>query len=182
MSRNPPSGTLVDGTGLSFAIVAASYNGKFVERLRGRVVDTLKKASVNESKIATVRVPGSHEIPYAANLLAETGRYQCIIGLGVVIGGETDHHKMIGTNVSQALIQIGLDSGVPVINGIVVAETASQAEARCGPEIDRGAEFGAAALEMASLSNRHLLGSDEAIRGGGSDLTFSKEGAVEEER
>lgn len=182
MSRDCPSESSVDGTGLSFAIVAASYNGKFVEQLLERVIATLTKASVEESEIVTVRVPGSHEIPYAANLLAGTGRFQCVIGLGVVIAGATDHHTTIGTNVSQALIRIGLDSGVPVINGIVVVETAAQAEARCGPEIDRGAEFGAAALEMAILSNRLPLGSDALDLSGGSKPAKSEEETVQKER
>jgi 6,7-dimethyl-8-ribityllumazine synthase len=163
MSQDYLSESLVDGSGLSFAIVAARYNCKFVDHLLKRVITTLVEASVEESDITTIRVPGSHEIPFAANLLAETGDFQCVIGLGVVIAGETDHHNVIGMNVSKALIQIGLDSGIPVINGILVVATKAQAEARCGEEIDRGADFGVAALEMATLSSRWDSGSGEEM-------------------
>ena len=80
-------------------------------------------------------------------------RYHAIVvvALGVLIGGDTSHHEMVGNSVSHALQRIALDTRVPVINGVIVANTRAQAEARTRGPIDRGAEFAAAALEMATL-------------------------------
>jgi 6,7-dimethyl-8-ribityllumazine synthase len=75
----------------------------------------------------------------------------CVIGLGVLIGGDTSHHELVGRSVSQALQQVALGTGTPVINGVIVADTRAQAEARCRGRINRGAEFAAAALTMAAL-------------------------------
>lgn len=77
-----------------------------------------------------------------------------VIGLGVLIGGDTNHHEMVGQSVSYALQSVALDSGVPVINGVIVANTLAQAKARCTGRIDRGAEFAQAALAMAALKRQ----------------------------
>jgi len=75
--------------------------------------------------------------------------------LGVLIGGDTNHHEMVGQSVSHALQHVALDTGVPVINGVIVANTQAQARARCAGRIDRGAEFARAALEMGALKRRN---------------------------
>jgi 6,7-dimethyl-8-ribityllumazine synthase len=102
-------------------------------------------------RIEVIRVPGAHEIPWAAQQFAATGKFDCVVTLGVLIGGDTNHHEMVGTSVSHALQQVSLATGVPVINGVIVANTLAQAEARCTGAINRGAEFAHAALEMAAL-------------------------------
>jgi 6,7-dimethyl-8-ribityllumazine synthase len=101
-----------------------------------------------------VRVPGSHEVPWAVQRLAAQGRRDCVIGLGVLIAGDTRHHELVADSVSHALQRVALATGVPVINGVMAVGTAAQARARCTGRINRGAEFAAAALEMAALKRR----------------------------
>jgi len=149
MSQDKPKPTDIDGRDLWFAVAAARYNGSLVDSLLERVRRTLRDAKVPADHIKVVRVPGSSEVPYAAHMLAMTGEYDCVVALGVVVAGETPHHEVIAASTAAALQETALRSEVPVINGIVVALDAAQAEARCRGALDRGAEFGRAALEMA---------------------------------
>jgi 6,7-dimethyl-8-ribityllumazine synthase len=154
MSFAPPIAAVVKGASLSFGIVAARFNGDLVDGLLARVQAGLASAGVKPSKITLVRVPGSHEVPWAAQALAERERPDCVICLGVLIGGDTSHHEMVGQSVSHALQRVALDARTPVINGVIVADTRVQAAARCIGRINRGAEFAAAALEMAALKKK----------------------------
>jgi 6,7-dimethyl-8-ribityllumazine synthase len=131
MSRHTPSPLEVDGRRFSFGLVAARYNPELVDGLLQRVLD-------------------AHEVPVAAGWLADGG-FDAVIALGVLIGGDTNHHEMVGQSVSHALQQVSVATGVPVINGVVVTDTWKQAADRCTGRVDRGAEFARAALEMAAL-------------------------------
>lgn len=152
MSLAKPSPVSVNGAKLRVGIVAARFNEPLVNALLARVNAGLISAGVPAGNIALVRVPGSHEVPWAVNALT-TGR-DCVIGLGVLIGGDTNHHEMVGQSVSSALQTVALTTGVPVINGVIVVDTLAQARARCTGRIDRGAEFAQAALEMGALKCR----------------------------
>ena len=154
MSLAVPSSPAVRGAAFRFAIVAARYNETLVDALLARVLNGLGAAGVKPKNVTIVRVPGSHEVPVAVGMLARRKTVDCVIGLGVLIGGDTHHHEMVGQSVSQALQRVALDTGSPVINGVVVADTPAQARARCTGRIDRGAEFARAALEMAALKKR----------------------------
>jgi len=149
MSLAKPSSLSVNGAKLRIGIVAARFNESLVDTLLARVQAGLTAAGVPLKNVSVVRVPGSHEVPWAVQAMA-AGR-DCVIGLGVLIGGDTNHHEMVGQSVSHAFQQIALETGVPVINGVVVANTRAQAQARCAGRIDRGAEFAQAALEMGAL-------------------------------
>ena len=149
MSLNAPSDPAPDGARFSVGIVAARYNSALVDALLHTVCEQLVAAGVKAKRIALVRVPGSHEVPWAARALA--ARHDCVIALGVLIGGDTNHHELVGTSVSHALQQVALATRTPVINGVIVADNLKQAEARCLGPINRGAEFARAALEMAAL-------------------------------
>lgn len=149
MSLAAPAPVTVDGAVLSVGIVAARFNEDLVEALLGRVQAGLAAAGVKPGRITLARVPGSHELPVAAQWLAR--KRDVVIALGVLIGGDTNHHEMVGQSVSHAFQQVALASGIPVINGVVVADTRKQAEERCTGRINRGAEFARAALEMAAL-------------------------------
>jgi len=153
MSRDAPlpSAAAVDGSTFRVGIVAARYNEVLVNALLTRVTAQLCAAGVAAPHIRTVRVPGSHEVPWAAAELARERGTTVVIALGVLIGGDTNHHEMVGQSVSQALQQIALEHRVPVINGVVVTDTLAQARARCTGRIDRGAEFANAALAMGAL-------------------------------
>lgn len=150
MSQDQPQPTPVDGRDLGFAIVAAQYNGELVETLIERVQRTLKEAHVTSERLHLLRVPGSAEIPFVAQMLAMTGEYDCVIALGVVIAGDTPHHEVIAISTAQALQDAALRAEVPIINGIIVTLDRSQAEARCRGSHDRGTEFARAALAMAT--------------------------------
>lgn len=151
MSQSPSKSRPVRGAAFSLGIVAARFNEDLVDALLGRVTAELRAAGVKAVRITVVRVPGSHEVPWAAQALAARGRRDCIVALGVLIGGDTSHHEMVGQSVSHALQRIAIDTGVPVINGVIVADTRAQAAARCTGKINRGAEFARAALAMAAL-------------------------------
>jgi 6,7-dimethyl-8-ribityllumazine synthase len=144
----------VDGSRLRFGIAATRFNEALVGGLLARVEAGLRKAGVREAAIRVVRVPGSHEVPWAAQALAVSGRVDCVIGLGVLIAGDTNHHEMVGNSVSHALQSVALKTGVPVINGVMVVNSTAQARSRCTGAINRGAEFAAAALDMAALRRR----------------------------
>lgn len=154
MSLSAPSSRVINAASLRFGLVAARFNEALVNGLLERVLGALVAAGVKEKNLTLVRVPGSHEVPWAAQRLAAGGRHDCVIALGVLIAGETNHHEMVGASVSHALQQIAIGTGVPAINGVIVAGTQAQARARCTGRINRGAEFAAAALEMAALRRR----------------------------
>lgn len=155
MSLGTPHPPAINGAGFCFGIVAARYNAALVDALLARVVERLRAAGVREKNLRVARVPGSHEVPWAAAALARRpAACDCVIGLGVLIGGDTGHHELVGRSVSQALQQVALATRVPVINGVIVADTPAQARARCLGKINRGAEFASAALEMAALRAR----------------------------
>jgi len=138
----------IDGSELSFCIVAARYNAKLVDALLEQARATLLAAGVADSNILVVRVPGSNELPYVAHMHAASSQFDCILALGVVIAGETEHHNLIGQSTAQAFHQIGMQTEVPVINGVIIGSQA-QVEARASGSINRGEEFAKAALDMA---------------------------------
>ena len=151
MSLAAPGKISIDGAAFSVGIVAARFNPGLVEALLQRVQAGLASAGVKAKRITLTRVPGSHELPVAAQWLAQGRRHDVVIALGVLIGGDTNHHEMVGRSVSHAFQQVALATGVAVINGVIVADNQKQAQARCTGRINRGAEFARAALEMAAL-------------------------------
>jgi len=152
MSFKSPSIESIDGTDLRVGIVAARFNQILVDGLLERTRAGLKASGVPESSIEITRVPGSNEVPIALQYLAETGRFDVGIGLGLLIRGDTMHFEIIAHGASQGLLQVALKTGMPTINGIIVAETEDQARDRCVGAVDRGGEFAAAAVEMGVLS------------------------------
>jgi len=154
MSGDSPVPEDVEARGLKVAIAAARFNPELVDALLGRVRARLRAVGVRDRDVALVRVPGSNELPVAARLLVDRRRPDAVIALGVIIRGGTIHYELVAQSATQGLQAVALDSRVPVINGVVVAENASQAGARCGGRIDRGAEFADAAVSMAALKRR----------------------------
>jgi len=149
MSDNPPEAAAIDGSDFFFGIVAARYNSELVDALLARVKAVLKQSGVRERNIEVLRVPGSNEIPYAVHMLASTGQFDCLIALGVVIAGETSHHEVISYGTAYSLHSIGMQSEIPVINGILTVGSLEQGQERVNAPRDRGAEFARAALQMA---------------------------------
>jgi 6,7-dimethyl-8-ribityllumazine synthase len=151
MSKDKPESLAIDGKGCRVGIIAARYNFELVNALLESVIGTLSSSGVESDNIETFRVPGSNEIPQAAAMVAKTGSFDVIITLGLIIEGDTDHHAIIGHGTAAALQTIGINFEIPVINGIITVRNQEQAEARITGELNRGAEFAHAALEMAHL-------------------------------
>jgi 6,7-dimethyl-8-ribityllumazine synthase len=154
MSRLAPSSPEVNGAALTVGIAAARYNERDVDALLRQVIANLRQAGVRARRITVVRVPGSNELPSAVQWLG-AGRPDVCIALGVIIRGGTLHYELVAQAAARGLMRVALDTGIPVINGVIVAESRRQAEARCGGRIQRGAEFARAALEMAVLKRKH---------------------------
>ena len=136
-----------------FAIVASRYNARYVDAMLRAAKTTLSKAG---AKIEIIRVPGAYEIPVVAAKLAsrsmETGELAAVICLGVILRGETVHAAHIGEAVSQGLMKIQLDFGVPVVHEVLLLENEEQAKKRClNPKHNRGTEAAQTALEMARV-------------------------------
>lgn len=155
MSLDQPDSLNFDGSGLRLGLIAARFNLRLVNAMLENCLKVWEQAGVQPGDVEIQRVPGSNELPYAAAMLAKTLQFDAIVVLGLVLAGETPHHEVIADSTGHALQRIGLDTEVPIINGIVVVHTAAQAEARAMGEINRGREFGLAALEM-GLLKRHL--------------------------
>ena len=151
MSLDSPSALTFDGTGLRVGIVAARFNQRFVDGLITTATQILRDAGVSEDAIRTIRVPGSGELPTGTQLLLRQGTFDVVIALGVVIKGGTLHDQLVAEAAQTGLLRVSLDTGVPVIAGVVTANDDAQAEERCLGPINRGAEFARGALEMAAL-------------------------------
>ena len=156
MSLSSPSHQAISGAHFRIGIAAARFNESLVDGLLGAVVGELRAAGVADENIAVMRVPGSHEVPWAVNAFAAGGECDCVIGLGVLVRGDTNHHELVGESVSHALQGVAIETGIPVINGVLVVNTLAQAKARSIGKVNRGVEFARAALEMAALRRKFL--------------------------
>lgn len=141
-----------DGRGLRVAIVVAAFNSFITERLLNGATGALTQMGVPAARQTVAHVPGAFELPVAAKRLAASGQYEAVICLGCVIRGETSHYDYVCQAATQGILQAGLDTGVPVIFGVLTTDTAAQARARAGDGPgNKGAECAVAAVEMASL-------------------------------
>ncbi len=138
--------------GKKFAIVVARFNSFISEKLLDGAVDSLIRSGAAEVDIDIVRVPGAFEIPLIAKKLAGSQKYDALICLGVVIRGATPHFDVVVSEVSKGSAQVGLETGVPVLFGVLTTETIEQAIERSGTKAgNKGAEVAVAAIEMANL-------------------------------
>ena len=151
MSTKEYTGKLT-AAGLKFGIVISRYNDFLTRQLIAGALDCLVRHGAAEADIAVAWVPGSYEIPLAVQKLAQSKKYSAVVALGAVIQGATPHAELINNQIARALMQIALESGVPVIDGVVAAETLEQAIERCGTKSgNRGWIAAQSAIEMANL-------------------------------
>lgn len=150
-------GTLI-ATDLTIAIVLSRFNSLVGDRLLEGALDTLKRHGVSDDKITLVRVPGAFEIPLAASELAKSGSYHAVICLGAVIRGATAHFDYVAGPMASGLANIAVDTGVPVLFGVLTTDTIEQALERAGTKAgNKGADVAAAAIEMANLLKTFTL-------------------------
>jgi 6,7-dimethyl-8-ribityllumazine synthase len=142
----------LDARGLRFAILAARFNEAYVKRMADAAIEVLERRGAAADAIERRWVPGAFELPLAARWAAESGRFDAVLAFGVVIQGETEHFRLVADASAQGLMRVALDSGVPVLNGVLAAYDAAQAEARTGGALgNRGAEIALAAVHMARM-------------------------------
>ncbi len=135
-----------------FAIVVSRYNSHITAKLLSGALETLLRHGVADAKIDVAWVPGAWELPMIARRFARTGRHVAVLCLGAVIRGETTHDQYINQQVSHGLGQLALETGVPVLFGVLTCNTLEQAIHRAGGNHgNKGAECAEAALEMATL-------------------------------
>ena len=149
------SGSLTAPEGARFAIVVSKYNESITGRLLNGAVATLVEHGVTDDRIDVAWVPGAWELPLVAQGWAHSHRYSAVLCLGAVIRGETTHDEHINRQVSLSLGQIALDSGVPVLFGVLTCNSMEQALNRAGGTVgNKGVECAQAALEMATLLDK----------------------------
>ena len=144
-------------SGIRVALVAARWNDAFVLPLIRGATEALTALGIPERDIDVIRVPGSFEVPQAALYAAQSGRYDAIVGLGVLIRGATLHFDVIAREAASGLASVTRLTGVPATFGIVTADTAKQALARCGGALgNRGSDAALAAAEMIRIRRKML--------------------------
>ncbi len=143
---------IYSGKGLKFAVVAARFNDFISNSLIGGAVDALVRHETKQSDVEVYKVPGAFEIPLMAKKLADTGKYDAVITLGAVIRGSTPHFDYVSAEVSKGVAKVSLDSGIPVIFGVLTTDTIEQAVERAGTKHgNKGAEAAMSALEMVNV-------------------------------
>ena len=135
-----------------FAIVVSRFNGFITERLLEGALDALKRHGADLESVTVVRCPGSFEAPLLVKRLAETGTYDAVICLGAVIRGATTHYEAVAGQVASGVSRVALDTGVPILFGVITTDTIEQAIERAGTKAgNKGAEAAVAAIEMVNV-------------------------------
>lgn len=145
-------GKVVAKEGMKVGIVASRFNEIIVNKLLGGAIDGLVRHGVEEENITAAWVPGAFEIPVVALKMAQSGKYDAVICVGAVIRGDTSHYDYVCNEVSKGIAQAGMNSGVPVLFGVVTTENIEQAIARAGSKAgNKGYDCALSAIEMVNL-------------------------------
>ncbi|MCD8377990.1 MAG: 6,7-dimethyl-8-ribityllumazine synthase [Candidatus Gastranaerophilales bacterium] len=138
--------------GEKFCIIISRFNEFIVSKLLSGATDELKRHGVSEVDIDVIWVPGAFEIPVIAKKCAKSGKYNAIIALGAVIKGSTSHYDYVCAEVSKGIAGVGLETGVPVIFGVLTTDNLEQAIERAGTKSgNKGSDAAKSAIEMANL-------------------------------
>ena len=137
---------------MKVGIVVARFNEFITSKLLGGALDALHRHEAKDEDIGVAWVPGAFEIPVVAKKMAESGKYDAVIALGAVIRGSTTHYDYVCNEVSKGVAQVGMQTGVPTIFGVVTTENIEQAVERAGTKAgNKGTDAAMAAMEMANL-------------------------------
>jgi len=140
------------GKGMKFALVVGRFNEMISTRLYEGALDCLRRHDVREADVDAAWVPGAFEMPLVARTLAESGRYDAVLCLGAVIRGGTPHFEYVAAEAAKGIAKVTLDTGVPVVFGVLTTDTIEQAVERAGTKAgNKGWSAAATALEMANL-------------------------------
>ncbi|MBA7603578.1 6,7-dimethyl-8-ribityllumazine synthase [subsurface metagenome] len=140
------------GKGLKFGLIVSRFNEFFTKKLLEGAQDALLRHGVNEEDVEVAWVPGSFEIPLIALKLAQTKKYDAVICLAAVVRGDTPHFEYIATEVTKGIARVGMETGLPILNGVITTDTLEQAVERAGTKAgNKGFEAAVNAIEMANL-------------------------------
>ncbi|NQU74226.1 MAG: 6,7-dimethyl-8-ribityllumazine synthase [Candidatus Omnitrophica bacterium] len=140
------------GKGIKLGIVASRFNEFITSQLLEGACDTLTRHGVSEATIETVWVPGAFEIPYVAQRMAKSKKYDAVICLGTVIRGSTPHFDYIASEAAKGVAKVSLDTGIPCVFGVITADTLEQAIERAGTKDgNKGRDAALTAIELANL-------------------------------
>ena len=135
-----------------YAVVVARFNDLVTRRLLEGALDTFRRHGVKDDRLTVVWVPGSFELPLVADKLAKSKKYAAVCCLGAVIQGETSHHEYINHQMAGGIMQAGLESGIPVMFGVLTCSSMEQALDRAGGKAgNKGVEAALAAIEMVNV-------------------------------
>ena len=138
--------------GLKIALVASRFNSFLVGQLVKGAADAFNRLGGDAAGLVLVRVPGAYEIPLTAKKLAASKKFDAVVGLGAVVQGATPHAALINETTARAFTEIALETGVPVVDGVVSAENLEQAVERCGTKQgNKGFAAMQAAIELANV-------------------------------
>lgn len=141
------------GTKLKIGIVVGRFNELINDKLLSGALDGLKRHGVAEENIDIAWVPGAFEVPFIAKKMAESKKYDAVIGLGTVIRGATTHYDYVCNEAAKGIAKVSLDTGVPIIFGVVTTENIEQAIERAGTKAgNKGYDSAVSAIEMANLT------------------------------
>ena len=142
----------LSGAGIKVAVLCARFNGFITESLLGGALDALRRHGVADEAVDVVWVPGAFELPVVAQQLASSGGYDTLVALGAVIRGATTHYDLVAGQAAAGLARVQLDTGRPVIFGVLTTESIEQAVERAGTKAgNKGFEAAVTAIEMANL-------------------------------
>jgi 6,7-dimethyl-8-ribityllumazine synthase len=142
----------LNAEGFRFAIIASRWNDFLTSRLVEGALDALERLGADEQMVTLFKVPGSFEIPLLARKLAASGKYDALVCLGTIIRGQTPHFDYIAGEVTKGIAQAGMETGVPVVFGVVTADTLEQAIDRAGVKAgNKGFEAAMSAVELVNL-------------------------------
>lgn len=142
----------LNAAGKKFGIIVSRFNSFVSERLLEGAIDTIIRSGGQDDNIEVARVPGAFEIPLLAQKMVQSGGYDAVICLGAVIRGATSHYDLVAGEAAKGIAQVSLESGVPVIFGVLTTDTIEQAIERAGSKAgNKGSESAAAAIEMINL-------------------------------
>lgn len=150
--------------GFRFAVVVSRWNSSFTDRLREGAIEALREYGATEEAVEVFKVPGAFELPLACLKAAETGRFDAVIALGVVIRGDTPHFEYVAGQAASGIMHAGMTTGIPVMFGVITADNAEQATERCGERSNnKGYEAAMAAIEVVNLYRE--MANEQGVKG-----------------